>query len=108
MTAAAASSRCAKKAIAGVGTTPTGTERGTFEPEPVQQRGFDPRSRLARVATDHEATGAQDPRRGATERGDEFIGEIGFRVAADTVGPEPQHGEAGTTASSTAAPCGPS
>ena len=108
MTAAAAPSRCAKNATAGRRDDADRNERGTLEPEPAQQRGLDAGTRLPRVAADDEARRAEDPRRGATERGDEFVGEIGIRVAADAVGPEPQHGRAGTTASSTAAPCGPS
>ena len=79
-----------------------------FRREPAAQRGLDAGARLAGVAPDDERVAAEHPRRGATERGDEVVGEISVGVAADAVGAEPQHGRARVSASSTAAPCGPS
>ena len=66
----------------------------------------EPDSRVSRPTMN--ASPAEHPGRGPTERGDEFVGEISVGVAPDAVGPEPQHGRARVSASSTAAPCGPS
>ena len=55
---------------------------------------------------------AEHPRRGAAERDDELGGELGVGDAADAVGAEAQRHatpiERVLSASSTAAPCGPS
>ena len=49
-----------------------------------------PDSRVSRPMRN--VVGAEHPRRGATERDDQRSREIGVRVAAYTVGAEPQHG----------------
>ena len=66
-----------------------------------------PDSRVSRPMRNRSAPSTRAD--GATERDDQRRREIGVRVAADAVGAEAQHARAGgATASSTAAPCGPS
>ena len=91
------------------GSTPSATTLGTRQPRARGTRSASmrgPDSRVSRPTTNDPAP--EHPRRGASERDDECVGEVGVGVAADTVGAEPQHVRRGSTASSTAAPCGPS
>ena len=90
--------------------TPSEHDATPFGAEPAASVGLDARTRLARVAPDERTRSAPSTRAAARPsamtNGD---GEIGVGVAADAVGAEPQHARRRrATASSTAAPCGPS
>src|SRR5262245_1908136 len=62
---------------------------GTFGAQAGNERGFEHRARATRVTTDDEgAVGAEDPRSGTSERGDELDRQFGVRDAAYTIGAE--------------------
>ena len=115
ITAAGAPRSRAACATPGVGSTPDQHDVGTLGAQARDQRGLEHRARAARVAADHERfVAAEHAHSGATERGDQLRGELHVGDAAHPVGAESQrhvgHVEvrARLSASSTAAPCGPS